>query len=39
VLFIAAILFVLFKLGFGPVIPLNDNELPDRDPSLSGYIG
>jgi len=30
---------VLFTPGFGPVIPLNDNELPDREPSLSGYLG
>lgn len=39
VLFTAATLFVLFTPGFGPVIPLNDNELPDREPSLSGYKG
>jgi len=36
-LFTAVTLFTLFTPGFGPVIPRNDNELPDREPSLSGY--
>jgi hypothetical protein len=39
VLFTAATLLVLFMPGFGPVIPLNDSELPDREPSLSGFMG